>query len=158
MCVYLFGATSSPACANLALKKTIQSDTSDTVPENLHKNFYVDDCLRSTVTPKDAIQYIEDISARCLKGGFTLKKWISNSREVSDHLEIDQKANTIKHFDVKDQLPTEKALGVTWHIETDSINCNVSVPTKPTTRRNLLSITSSIFDPHRFSCSVCFSS
>jgi hypothetical protein len=50
MVVHIFGAISSPSCANYALRKTAQDYDelySAKVTESEPKNFYVDDCLKS---------------------------------------------------------------------------------------------------------------
>ncbi|KAK3719744.1 hypothetical protein QZH41_001948 [Actinostola sp. cb2023] len=85
MTVHLFGATSSPGCANLALKTTAEQNEVDigTEPANFIKtNFYVDDGLKSTKTIQDAISLIKKGKDMCAKGGFRLHKFISNSKEV----------------------------------------------------------------------------
>ena len=48
MTVHLFGAVSSPSCANFALRKTAadnQADFSKEAVRTVDRNFYVDDCL-----------------------------------------------------------------------------------------------------------------
>ena len=50
MAVHLFGAASSPSCAGFCLRKAaedFQSDYSQATVETIHRNFYVDDCLKS---------------------------------------------------------------------------------------------------------------
>ena len=81
MTVHLFGAGSSPGCANLALKTTAEdneiylgADTADF----LRRNFYVDDGLKSVKTVDKAISLIEKSKTMCQRGGFRLHKFISN--------------------------------------------------------------------------------
>ena len=53
MTVHLFGANSSPSCANFALQRTVRDnskDYSDVTQQTVLKNFYVDDCLTSVET------------------------------------------------------------------------------------------------------------
>ena len=53
MQVHLFGATSSPTCANFALRKTAEDNGGEFDKETVttvRKNFYVDDCLKSVTT------------------------------------------------------------------------------------------------------------
>ena len=50
MMVHLFGATSSPSCANFALRRTAednQQEFSKEAVNSVKDNFYVDDCLKS---------------------------------------------------------------------------------------------------------------
>ena len=44
-------------------------------------------------------------------------------------------------------LPTEKALGIYWNNEGDHIGFEVSLKEKPNTKRAMLSVVSSIYDP-----------
>jgi hypothetical protein len=85
MLVHLFGATSSPSCANYALRKTAQDyghEFPPVVSRCVAQNLYVDDLLMSLPSEDEAISFVANISALCQKGGFTLSKWISNSRAV----------------------------------------------------------------------------
>ena len=49
-----------------------------------------------------------------------------------------------------DVLPVERALGVHWNVEHDEFVFKIQVKDKPLTRRGLLSIVSSIYDPLSF--------
>lgn len=44
-------------------------------------------------------------------------------------------------------LPIERALGVHWCIQSDSFRFKIIMPDKAPTRRNILSIVSSVYDP-----------
>ena len=148
MCVHLFGATSSPACANYALHKAVEDSSGDQETiDAVFKNFYVDDCLKSLPTTEEAVKFVDEMTTACSKGGFEIAKWISSSRVVNEALPESKRAETIQHLDMNDVLPTERALGVVWDVESDNFKFQISLPDKAPTRRNLLSITSSIFDP-----------
>ncbi|XP_078371484.1 uncharacterized protein LOC144655144 [Oculina patagonica] len=112
MVVHLFGAASSPACSNFALRKTAE-DNSEHFPEEVvstvKNNFYVDDCLKSLPSVDEASQHARSKS--------------------------------------KDDLPVERALGVKWCVETDTFGFKVEVKYKPPTRRGILSVVSSVYDP-----------
>ena len=154
MCVHLFGATSSPACAIAALNQTAKSglgEYKDEVVNTILNDFYVDDCLKSIANEDQAISMVKDLRSLCQSGGFNVKKWVSNSRRVNESLPLEDRAKTIKHLDMKtNTLPIERALGVTWDIQSDTFRFKVSSQSKPATRRNVLSITSSIYDPLGF--------
>ena len=47
-------------------------------------------------------------------------------------------------------LPVERALGVRWNVETDEFVSKMQPKTKPPTRRGLLSVVSSVYDPLGF--------
>jgi len=79
MTVHLFGATSSPGCANFALRRAaddnellIGSEAADT----LRRNFYVDDLLKSVDSVSRAIRLVSAVKKMCEAGGFRLTKFI----------------------------------------------------------------------------------
>ena len=54
----------------------------------------------------------------------------------------------MKELDLEcDMLPTERALGVSWSVETDVLSFKVITKEKPCTRRGILSVVSSVYDP-----------
>lgn len=82
MCVHLFGASSSPSCANFALQRCAEDNSnsfSQQVVDTIMHNFYVDDCLVSLPSESEAVALCHDLRAICARGGCQLKKWISNS-------------------------------------------------------------------------------
>ncbi|KAK7929669.1 hypothetical protein WMY93_006064 [Mugilogobius chulae] len=154
MTVHLFGAISSPSCAAYALKRTAQENESEfpaMVIETLQQNFYVDDCLKSAATETEAIHLIHDLIALCGKGGFVLEKWISNSRVVLQAISKEQRAKELKMLDLDiDKLPVERALGLQWCVETDAFKFKMEVKHQALTRRGMLSVNSSVYDPLGF--------
>lgn len=79
MTLHLFGATSSPGCANFALKTTAKDFEDQFGREAVNfvrNNFYVDDGLKSLPTPEAAISLIKNTKALCKEGGFNLHKFI----------------------------------------------------------------------------------
>lgn len=154
MVVHLFGAKSSPSCANYALRRTAEDGKDRSSPEavaTVLKHFYVDDCLVSASDDEKATSLTTDLIALCESGGFHLAKWSSNSREVLSSLPENERAKEIKNLDLdKDELPMERALGVDWCIESDSFKFRILVKNMPVTRRGILSVVSSIYDPLGF--------
>lgn len=73
---------------------------------------------------------------------------MSNSCTVFASISEESKAKTVKELDLeKDKLPLERALGVQWLVETDTLQFKVTLQEKPLTRRGILSMVSSIYDP-----------
>nr|XP_024655051.1 uncharacterized protein LOC112430804 [Maylandia zebra] len=63
----------------------------------------------------------------------------------------ENRATGVKMLDLsRDQLPTERALGVQWDIERDVFTFSIVNKNKPLTRRGILSNISSIYDPLGF--------
>ena len=137
MGVHLFGAVSSPSCANFALRKAAEDNLQQFDSEAINtvkRNFYVDDCLKSVSGEEEAIRLIDDLRRLLGKGGFNLTKWVSNSRRVIESLPVSERAGTFK--DLHDsQLPVERALGLRWDVERDKFCFKIEVRSKPLTRR-----------------------
>lgn len=150
MQVHLFGATSSPSCTAYALKQTAKDNGHLFEPEvvkTVQNNFYVDDCLKSVSSEDGAIQLAKDLQSMMKMGGFRLTKWISNSRAVLETIPEAERAPSVVDLNPDDNLPSEKALGIIWDINDDMIKFRVKISDKPLTRRGILSVLSSIFDP-----------
>ena len=154
MKVHIFGAVSSPSCANYALRRT-GADNKDgfqaEVIETIYNNFYVDDCLRSLPSEKEAIKLVADLTEVCSKGGFQLLKWTSNSRAVLSSIPKAKRSKPTRELRLEqDRLPMEMALGLNWCAESDTFTFKPAVEKHPHTRRGILSIVGSVYDPLGF--------
>ena len=154
MCVHLFGAVSSPSCVNFALKQTAEDNEKiygTEASETIHRNFYVDDLLKSTATQKFALDLITKLTRMCAAGGFRLTKFVSNDREVIASIPKEERAKGIKNIDLdQSRLPMERALGISWNIENDQLEFRITLKDQPLTRRGILATISSIYDPLGF--------
>ena len=148
MTVYLFGATSSPGCANLALRTAADDSVDEFGAEAasfIKENFYVDDGLKSVPTEPEPTGLIRNSTEMYLKGGFRLHKFTSNSKEVVESTPTESRAKDIKELDLgRDLLPPECVLGVEWNIENDASKFRITLKDKPLMRRGILSTVSSI--------------
>ena len=114
----------------------------------MRNNSYVDDCLKSLPTEGEASQLASDLRALLLIGGFRLTKRVSNSRRVLETNPVYERAKDAKTLELsKDGLPVERALGIKWCVESDTSSFNVELMLKPPTRRGILSVVSSVYDP-----------
>ena len=154
MSVHLFGGASSPSCANYALKKTVEDNKEDfdaVTVETVKQNFYVDDCLRSVATDSKAIRLVGQLRDLFSRGGFHLTKWISNSKQVVNSIPEPERAPSIRDLDFEENVVlTERALGVQWNVHEDSFTYKIAEKSKPATRRGILSIICSVYDPLGF--------
>lgn len=154
MTVHLFGAVSSPSCACYALRKTAKDNQAlfpAEVIQTVKQNFYMDDCLKSMSSEEEAIKMIKDLTAVCQRGGFHLTKWVSNSRKVLRTIIEEHRAKDLHELDLdRDNLPLERALGLQWCIESDAFQFKMLVKERPYTRRGMLSLLSSVYDPLGF--------
>ena len=152
MTSHLFGGVWSPSCAAYALRHTVH-DFQDEFPRDVNTavldNFYVDDCLVSTTDDEAASQMVTLLSQLLAKGGFRLTKWISNSRVVMSNVPQIERAKPMRSLDLEhgDILPAERALGVHWNTHQDVLGIQIKSMNPICTRRGLLSIMSSIYDP-----------
>ncbi|XP_067023705.1 uncharacterized protein [Acropora muricata] len=152
--VHLFGATSSPGCANLAFRTAADDGVNEFGVEAtsfIKENFYVDDGLKSVPTVREATKLIKNSTKMCMKGGFRLHKFTSNSKEVVESTPVESRAKEITELDLNhDLLPPERVLGIEWNIENDAFKFRITLKDKPLTRRGILSTVSSIYDPLGF--------
>ena len=151
MTVHLFGATSSPGCANFALKTAAdqyEETCGSAAADFIRRNFYVDDGLKSVPSVEQAKELIKSTKSLCQKGGFRLHKFTSNSREVVSSVpEEDRAVDAKDHLLVSNDTAVERALGVHWCIESDTLQFRIIMQDKPLSRRGILSTVSSVFDP-----------
>ena len=151
MHTHIFGATSSPAVALYALRKTALDNAADfslEAVETVNNSFYVDDCLKYVPTVEEGLRLSSELRVLTLKGGFRLTKWASNSPELLSCIPEADRSKNVKDIDLDcEVLPAEKALGVVWAVETDTLGFHVTAAQKPSTRRGILSTVSSLYDP-----------
>ena len=116
MTVHLFGAMSSPGCANFALKTTAnqyESACGKEAADFVRKDFYVDYGLKSVASVKQAKSLISSTKSLCQKGGFHLHKFTSNNSEVLNSLPPEDRATDKKSPSLVSNNPAiERALGV----------------------------------------------
>ena len=128
MTVHLFGATSSPGCANFDLKKMAsdyESQCGTEAASFVKSYFYVDSGLKSVSTPDAAITLVKTTKMLCAKRGFNLHKFISNCKAVIDAIPHKDRSKDLQSLDItKDTLDTLNALLVSsgvWSL----IPCNL---------------------------------
>jgi hypothetical protein len=151
MNVHLFGATSSPSCASYALRRAASDQRDEFSAEAVSTvmlNFYVDDCLKAVSQPSEAAKLVSELRQLLANKGFRLTKWISNDRSVLESIPESERAASIKQVSLyEDDLPVDRTLGISWDVQSDSFQYNVSLPQKPKTRRGILSCIASFYDP-----------
>ena len=151
---HLFGATSSPSCANYALRRTGEDHRDgfgEEVVETLKRNFYVDDVVKATASEDEAAELALDLKQLCAKGGFRLTKFSSNSVAVLRRIPKEDRDKEVKELELgQDPLPEQRALGVLWDKETDQLGFRLDVESlkkRTMTRRGILSATAACYDP-----------
>ena len=149
MMIHLFGAKSSPSCAAFALLQTAKvygKLYNPTVSDVVRKCFYVDDCLISVDSDEAGVRLVQDLSELLARGGFHLTKWVSTSEAVMKSVLFEDRAKSTCNLNLGAEVD-ERVLGMRWHMTSDTFGYQVRLPDKPITRRGLLSVSSSLFDP-----------
>lgn len=151
MTVHLFGAASSPGCANFGLKHLARQHKGSypLASTFLEKNFYVDDGLVSVSSVDEAKQLISEAQELCKRGSLHLHKFNSNEEAALSCLNFADRAINLKPLGF-DPDPSECALGIQWSIKDDTFSFNISLKNQPSTRRGCLSVIASLYDPLGF--------
>ena len=147
MTSHLFGGVWCASSSTYALNRTV-IDTLDVPPlvsYTVDKSFYVDDCLSSVSLESDAKIIIRETPKVLSNGGFSLKKFVVNNKELLSEVSRDCMAEEVCTLG---PLCESRALGIKWRISTDEFFFDSwRGKDSPITRRKMLSTVSSIFDP-----------
>ncbi|XP_065181934.1 uncharacterized protein LOC135812491 [Sycon ciliatum] len=159
MTAMTFGATCSPAAAQYVMRKNA-SEFTDRWPDAVRaicENHYVDDYYDSTDDEEQARNRVDQVSAIHDAGGFLIRHWVSNSRELLQHIPAERRAVDAPTFNSGTELPMERALGLKWDPETDQFNFRLSqrlvdqeAKSPRPTKRQALRMIMSVFDPMGF--------
>ena len=151
MNVHLFGNGPSPAVATYGLRETVaqgEEEYSEEVKNFVGRNFYVDDGLASLPTVQEAVNLVHNTQAALATSNLRLHKVVSNSIEVMEAFPTADRAKDVRDLDLRrDSLPAQRSLGVYWDLENDTFTFRMSLPEKPFTRRGVLSVVNSVYDP-----------
>ncbi|KAI7806542.1 hypothetical protein IRJ41_007791 [Triplophysa rosa] len=151
MAVHLFGAASSPGCANFGFKYLAEQYKSEypSASSFIQKNFYVDDGLMSVPSIQEAKKLIVETQALCKRGGLHLHKFSSNEEEALHCADPSEWAIPNKPLNLNPEA-TECVLGIQWAVKDDTFRFDVKLKDHPSTRRGILSVTASLYDPLGF--------
>ena len=104
--------------------------------------------MKSVATVEQAKSLISSTKLLCQKGGFHLHKFTSNNSEVLNSISPEDRAADKRNPSLVSNDPAiERALGVHWCIESDTLQFRIELKDKPLSRRGILSTVSSIYDP-----------
>jgi hypothetical protein len=154
MTVHLFGAVSSPGCANFGLKRAADDgevEFGKAASDFVHSDFYVDDGLASVPSVEEAIQLVSKTQQLCAKHGLRLHKFASNSPDVLESIAPEDRVKSLQNMELTfgDNI-IERTLGVEWCIELDCFRFKIDLKERPLTRRGILSAVSAVYDPLGF--------
>lgn len=101
----------------------------------------MDHCLKSVTDKDSAISLVPKLGELLSKGDFHLIKWASNSPHVLPTVPESERAKSVKDFQLGD-IPSQRALGVKWDLESETFGLRVKVREKSPTRPGILSLVS----------------
>ena len=169
----VFGVSCSPFLLNATLRRHIES-YSENYPEvcqRLVNSLYVDDVNTGGYSIEEVMELFRVSKQMMQEGGFNLRKWLSNSKEVmsqikssqsdgetkvpneADITEEDQSfAKTVLNVSETSEGERVKVLGLNWNSDTDNIVFCLSqlastIEEGPVTKRKILRLIAKIFDP-----------
>ena len=133
MTVHLFGAGSSPVCADFGFKKAaaLGEEKYGTEAARFEReDFYVDDGLASQHTVTEAINLVRDTKQLCAEYGIKLQKIESNSHKVLEAIPPNERAKCLENitFDRSCQNQAiERVLGIEWYIASDCFQFKIKI-------------------------------
>ena len=160
----VFGLTSSPSILGETIRQHVAKYEGE-YPEvcRVLKRLYADDlsCVANTKT--EALELYDKSKMVMNKGGFNLRKWVSNDKEVMREINEIEQRDEGKTNELKPGVQVEKVgltegngktkiLGVNWNSDLDVLVHDVKgiielAENLPVTKRSLLKIAAKIFDP-----------
>ncbi|XP_068215916.1 uncharacterized protein [Palaemon carinicauda] len=137
----LFGATCSPFLLQMTLQYHFQRSHSP-YSGVLLSSFYVDNFQHNADNEQQLVELYDVANAEMSKAGMNLRQWNSNSKLLKDH--ISQNTEESLEFPLVDKI-----LGLSWELSSDSLFVNLCKfeTLQYVTKRQLLSLVSSCFDP-----------
>ncbi|GFW01830.1 integrase catalytic domain-containing protein [Trichonephila clavipes] len=143
-----YGTSSAPFLSTRTLRQLAidEQENYSAASRATLSHFYVDDLLSGSATKKGAIQLVSEVQEMMKRGGFSLRKWVSNDPDVLATIPEELKAVDSKHT-IKDDQPV-KILGIAWLPDVDKFTFTITVnETDVWTKRKVLSEVAKIFDP-----------
>ncbi|XP_067635222.1 uncharacterized protein [Eurosta solidaginis] len=152
----VFGAICSPCIAEFVKNKNAE-DFRQQYPEAataIVESHYVDDFVASFKNEQDAERICNDIVYIHSEGGFQLRGFVSNVKRLQDSLNAEP--HMPQSISLENGVSYEKVLGMRWNTMSDSfefmlnfhrVSKAVLEGDRAPTKRELLSIVMSVFDP-----------
>ncbi|XP_065068275.1 uncharacterized protein LOC135693670 [Rhopilema esculentum] len=163
----VFGVNSSPFLLNAVLRHHIgkYQNVDPNFVSKLTESFYVDDLVTGTKNVNEARSLYLNAKERMQAGGFRLRKWKSSDPTLNSEIKEETKSEE-KHSVAEDSTYAKeslrgasaegkksKVLGVIWDNMTDRLEFDFTrmcdkVNKYHPTKRGVLSVLASLFDPH----------
>lgn len=146
-----YGVNSSPYLAIKTLHQ-LAEDEGEAFPaaaQVVKSNAYVDDIITGADTIDDALELQGQLISLLSRGGFELRKWSSNAKELLQTLPQDHLETPV--FLEASNEPLFSILGLHWSPVSDCFTYSLNFPPDPQpTKRSVLSLIAKIYDPCGF--------
>ena len=167
-CRVVFGLNASPFLLNGTIRHHLATFAvvDPEFVKRMVEGFYVDDLVTGDRTTERAFTLYEKAKERMATGGFKLRKWKTNDPGLREKIGAGEASTTKREVGrledeesyAKSKLEPqsgtkgERVLGLAWNCESDTIHFNLAhVADKArgmeATKRNVLSLLASLFDP-----------
>ncbi|XP_054722558.1 uncharacterized protein LOC129232437 [Uloborus diversus] len=145
-----YGTACAPYLAIRTIKKLAEDEEMNfpKASKVIDKDFYVDDLLTGADSIQEAENLMSDLINLMRRGGFTLRKWISNEHSILSKLPPELKVTEQSINIAEDQ--SVKLLGIQWDPNQDTFAIHLNQAQDVTTKRQLLSSIARIYDPLGF--------
>lgn len=154
MMVHVFGNSPSPAVAIYCMRRAAvegEEEHGHDAKQFVMRHFYVDDGLASTATTEEAVEILTNAQKMLAQSNLKLHKIASNDHEIVESFPVAERAKDLKDLDLElDYIPLQRSLGVLWNLKNDCFTFHVTNEQKPFTRRGVLAIVNSLYDPLGF--------
>ena len=142
-----YGTTPAPYLAIRTLQQLARDEEANypQVTKIVLDDFYVDDFFSGADSVEEALTIQAEVMEMLESGGFLLRKWSSNDKQLLYHLPENLRDSSILEISTDE---TRKSLGVHWGPAQDTFRFHMS-PThyEKLTKRNILSEVAKLFDP-----------
>lgn len=159
----VFGVTSSPFLLNGTIRQHLRKyEHEKGFVKRFLEDLYVDDTASGCNSVEEGITFCKKAMTLMSEAGFSLRKWSSNNTELQklfDKMNIEsEEQRIVDDFTFLEsqmngnKFSSDKVLGVEWNKKNDQIVFNFGsfldkCYTMTLTKRNILSISASIYDP-----------
>ncbi|CAG9137751.1 unnamed protein product [Plutella xylostella] len=145
-----YGLRSAPYIAVRTLHQLAQDEESKypNAARVLRQGFFVDDLLWSCSSFDEACALQDELMSLLKCGGFDLRKWASNCPELLTRMQTELRSAI--NFEDDTLSSSLKVLGLTWLPTSDTFSFNYNFTSDCSTKRSVLKLLASIFDPIGF--------
>lgn len=156
--VHVFGNCPSPSVAIYGLKRAAvegEREYGSDVREFIERHFYVDDRLKSFASEPQAVDVLRRAQKMLAQSHIHLHKISSNSPEVTNAFLGEYLARGLRGLELgQHSMPMQRTLGLGWNLSTDQFSFQVEIHDKPFTKRDVLPVINSLYDPLGFTAPV----